>query len=109
VIAAVAVSIQYLYCPAYIFPEPIPFSGNKIFNPCHEMDSTCWKKANFHVHTRSWRGITKGKKNNEFAIDSIYRYLNYDIIGISDYQHINTYRQKQKDFVPVYEHGFFPS
>lgn len=106
--AAVAASIQYLYCPAYRFPEPKPFSGNKIFNPYHEMDSACWKKANFHLHTRSWGGLTSGKKNSEFAVDSIYRYLNYDIIGISDYQHINTYRQHQRDFVPVYEHGFFP-
>lgn len=106
ILAAVAASFQYLYCPVYTFPEPKPFSGNKIFNPYKEIDSTRWKKANFHVHTRSWGGLTDGSKSSELAVDSTYRYLNYDIIGISDYQHVNTYRQNQKDFVPIYEHGF---
>jgi hypothetical protein len=99
---------QYLYCPVYKFPEPKPFSGNRIFNPYYDMDSLAWKKANFHLHTRSWGGITCGNKTNEFAVDTTYRYLNYDIIGISDYQLINDYRKDQADYVPVYEHGFFP-
>lgn len=73
------------------------------------MDSTAWKKANFHMHTSQWVGITNGRKNSEFAVDTMYCYLNYDIIGISDYQYINYYNKDRPDFVPVYEHGYmFP-
>ena len=37
----------------YDFAEPEPFSGPDIFNPYRNMDTThCWKKANFHTHSR---------------------------------------------------------
>lgn len=107
-IAAISASFQYLYCPVYIFPEPKPFSGDKIYNPYTAIDSTGWKKANFHLHTHQWGGITNGRKNYEFAIDTMYHYLNYDIIGISDYQYINLYNKNEQGFVPVYEHGYMP-
>lgn len=39
--------------PIYNFQVPKPFNGNDIFNPYNNLDTMhCWKRANFHVHTR---------------------------------------------------------
>ncbi len=87
----------------------MPFSGDKIYNPYTDIDSKGWKKANFHMHTHQWGGISNGRKNSEMAVDTMYHYLGYDIIGISDYQYINYYNKNQPGFVPAYEHGYmFP-
>ena len=53
-----------LYAPGYIFPEPKPFSGNKLYNPYQDLDTSRWLKANFQVQTRVWGGITNGRKNS---------------------------------------------
>ncbi len=109
ILIGLVAGLQYLYCPIYIFPQPKPFSGDRIYNPYANIDSAGWLKANFHLHTRQWGGITNGHNTSVEMADSIYRYLNYDIIGISDYQSINHYRAKEKGFIPEYEHGYmFP-
>jgi hypothetical protein len=100
-----ALVAQFVVNPKYSFPEPHPFRGEYLYNPYKGMDSTKWKKANFHVHTRSYLGMTNGADSNQF-VDRFYKYFDYDIIGISDYQRINTYEEKNRWFVPVYEHGF---
>ena len=39
--------------PIYNFKAPEPFSGPDVFNPYRNLDtSLCWKRANFHTHTR---------------------------------------------------------
>ncbi|MCD4745315.1 MAG: hypothetical protein K8R58_03355 [Bacteroidales bacterium] len=105
-IVFVLILIQYLICPVYKFPKTKVFSGNKIFNPYQNIDSTKWKKANFQVQSYAWFGITDGRKNSNKAIDSIYKYLGYDIITTSDYQKINSYGNEEKTYIPVYEHGY---
>jgi hypothetical protein len=69
------------------------------------MDSTKWKRANFHVHTRSYLGMTNGADSNQF-LDRFYKYFGYEIIGISDYQRINTFEERNRWFIPIYEHGY---
>ncbi len=98
--------LQYVITPKYRFSEPKPFSGDYLYNPYAGVDSTKWVKANFHVHTRSYAGVTNGSNNSNAFLDSIYRYFGYGIIGISDYQKINRYESDHKWFIPVYEHGF---
>lgn len=98
--------IEYLVCPIYIFPDPEPFHGEYIFNPYQDIDSTKWRKSNFQVQSRAWIGITDGRKNSNEVIDSIYRFLLYDVITISDYQKINKYGNKNNTYIPVYEHGY---
>ena len=98
--------LQYWVTPRYRFPDPKPFTGEFLYNPYAGIDSTRWVKANFHVHTRSYAGVTNGADNSNSFLDSIYRYFDYGIIGISDYQKINKYESSNKWFVPVYEHGF---
>ena len=98
--------LQYVITPKYKFAEPKPFSGDYLYNPYAGTDSSKWVKANFHVHTRSYAGVTNGSNNSNAFLDSIYRYFGYGIIGISDYQKINRYESSHKWFIPVYEHGF---
>ena len=97
---------QYFFCPVYRYPAPEPFKGKLLYNPYKEMQPGNWFKGNFHVHTRSWGGITDGRKNSSEKIDSIYTFLDYDIIGISDYQKINTFLSRSSSYIPEYEHGY---
>ena len=79
----------YLMAPIYEFSGPIKFSGDKLYNPYAEMDSTHWKKYNFQVQSKAWLGITDGRKNSNEMIDSVYNALGFDHVATSDYQKIN--------------------
>ncbi len=96
----------YILCPIYNFPVPMPFAGNKIHNPYANMDSTMWRKANFHAHTHNYGGITDGRKNTEKAVTGAYKYLGYDNYSISDYQKINETNKQWSFYIPCYEHGY---
>jgi hypothetical protein len=95
------IAFPYLICPVYKFPEPIVFTGDRIYNPYEGIDSTNWHKANFHAHSRMLFGLMDGRKNLDERILENYKILGYDIIGISDYMYLNS-----KSFLPVYEHGY---
>jgi len=98
--------IPYLICPFYKYPDLKPFSGDKFYNPYANIDSTKWRKANFHAHSRQWTGFTAGSSNHEEDVAEKYREIKYDIIGISDYQSINTFLANDPAYIPVYEHGY---
>jgi len=104
--AFIVVTVEYLLCPFYNFPEPKPFSGNQLFNPYQSIDNPQWKKGNFQVQSYSWLGLTDGRKNSNRAIDSVYTYLSYDVKAISDYQKISQFGHDNESFIPVYEHGY---
>ncbi len=95
------IGIPYLLSPIYKFPDVSVFKGEKIYNPYKDMDSTHWRKANFHAHSRMLFGFTDGRKSPTENIIETYQKLGFEIIGISDYMHLN-----EKSSVPVYEHGF---
>lgn len=96
----------YFTVPVYDFPVPHPFTGEKVFNPYEGMDSTRWKKANFHFHVAAWGGLTSGRNNTVEEFWRIYKKLGYDLPYISDYQKINTFNKDSSFYLPVYEHGF---
>lgn len=96
----------YAWAPVYDFPEPRPFSGDKFYNPYHDIDSTAWKKGNFQIQSKVWWGITDGRNNSSEAIHAVYKQLGYDIIVISDYMKINKFGSETENYIPVYEHGF---
>jgi hypothetical protein len=102
----IALVLQFVINKKYTFPEPHAFQGEYLYNPYKGMDSTKWKMANFHAHTRVHLGMTSGASDSNEFLDSFYKYFGYDIIGISDYQSINTFEGKNKWFIPVYEHGY---
>jgi hypothetical protein len=100
---------QYVFNTKYKFVPSRPFHGDHIFNPYASIDSSNWKKANFHIHTKEWWGLSNGRKNQSQSVDSLYSYLGYDIINISDYQFVNNFEHNRKYFIPEYEHGYlFP-
>jgi hypothetical protein len=96
----------YLAAPVYDFPENKAFSGDILYNPYQETDSNFWRKSNFQVQSRIWGGITNGRNNTNEMIDSTYRWLDYDVIGTSDYMQINDFYKGQDRYIPIYEHGY---
>jgi hypothetical protein len=97
--------LQYVVNVKYSFPEPHHFRGETIYNPYSNFDGTKWQIANFHAH--AWKPFDgRDKLTHSRALDSLYRYLGYKIISISDYQTINNFESKNEWFIPVYEHGF---
>ncbi|RUA24054.1 MAG: hypothetical protein DSY76_08510 [Bacteroidetes bacterium] len=99
-------SLPFIISPVYDFPEPTPFSGDKIWNPYQNIDTNNWRKGNFQIQALAWGGMTDGSNNPTDSVFAIYNRLGYDIIGISDYQKINTYYKGNPDYIPIYEHGF---
>ncbi len=107
--AFAAFLFQYIFNVKYKFAQSRPFHGNYVFNPYSNIDSTKWKKANFHVHTHVWMGLCNGRANQSEKVDSLYKYLGYDLFNISDYEKINIFGRKNKGYIPEYEHGYlFP-
>ena len=100
------VLIAYLSVPSYSFKEPQPFEGQYLYNPYQDIDSSFWKKYNFHCHSRKFFGLTNGRKSTETAIDSVFMALGYDHYGISDYMSINPHNAENEDYIPAYEHGY---
>ena len=100
--AIVATSVS----PIYDFGKAEPFDGPDIFNPYRDIDSAlCWKKANFHVHTR-----VEGIFNEcEYWPDEVYRRhenLGYDIVTFSNHNELTTHPFDSTLQVNVYEHGY---
>lgn len=90
----------------YVFQKPAPFSGPDIFNPYRNLDTAyCWKKANFHVHTR-----VKGPLNEcEYWPEETYEALDklgYDIVTFSNHNEITKFASDPEYQVNVYEHGY---
>lgn len=100
--AIVATSVSFIYD----FDEPKPFSGPDIFNPYRNIDTVhCWKKANFHVHTR-----VKGIFNEcEYWPAEVYGFLDklgYDIVTFSNHNELTAHPFDSTLQVNVYEHGY---
>ena len=99
-------AIPYLNTTYFYFPVPEKFEGEVIYNPYDNLDDSLWYKANFQVQSYAWSGFTDGRANTNELIDSIYRYLEYDIIATSDYMKINRFQEDEPFYIPVYEHGY---
>jgi hypothetical protein len=100
-LAIVATSIS----PIYRFAEPQPFSGNDIFNPYRNIDTThCWKRANFHTHTRVEGPLNECELWPEGVIEA-YDKFGYDIVTFSNHNEITTHPNPELQ-VDLYEHGY---
>ncbi|MBU2553142.1 MAG: hypothetical protein KKF98_01695 [Bacteroidetes bacterium] len=106
VIVLGVVIMFYLLAPVYQFSGPVPFSGNKLYNPYQHMNSDNWLKYNFQVQSKAWMGLTSGRDNTNTLIDSIYHQLGFDHVATSDYQKINTFKSDDWAYIPTYEHGY---
>ena len=100
-LSIVATSIS----PIYHFPEPQPFSGADIFNPYRNIDSAhCWKRANFHTHTRV-EGIMNECELWPEGVIEAYDRFDYDIVTFSNHNEITTHPNPELQ-VDLYEHGY---
>lgn len=106
IIIAGTLVMYYLLAPVYKFSGPVPFTGDKLYNPYQSIDSSDWRKYNFQVQSKAWLGITDGRKNSNELIDSIYTILGFDHVATSDYQKINTFGRDDPAYIPTYEHGY---
>jgi hypothetical protein len=102
----IMVLVLYLSAPIYKFSEPVPFKGEKIWNPYASMNSANWRKANFHMHSRMVAGLTDGRNNTDSAILKTYTALGYGVFSISNYMHINNTLKSKPFYIPAYEHGY---
>lgn len=100
------VILTSIFVPYYAFDEPKPFSGSYYNNPYHNMNPNNWIQANFHAHTRQFGGLTNGRVNTNEMVDSVYKALGFDHVGLSDYNKINYFDSLNPGFIPAYEHGY---
>lgn len=70
------------------------------------MNPNNWIQANFHAHTRQFGGLTNGRVNTNEMVDSVYKALGFDHVGLSDYNTINYFDSVNPSFIPAYEHGY---
>ena len=100
--AVVATSISVIYD----FSAPGQFSGPDIYNPYRGIDTAhCWKKANFHTHTRV-DGILNECKYWPDHVYGVYEKLGYDIVTFSNHNQLTTHPYDTALQVNVYEHGY---
>jgi hypothetical protein len=95
---------QYVLCPTIQFPASKPFAGKSIYNPYQHIDSSDIAVANFHAHTKAWKGLTNGKGNGG-DVWRRYDSLSYTFHAVSQYFNIDTFNHNQGNYIPVYEHG----
>ena len=100
------VILTSIFVPYYSFDEPKLFSGSYYNNPYHNMNPNNWIQANFHAHTRQFGGLTNGRVNTNEMVDSVYKALGFDHVGLSDYNTINYFDSVNPSFIPAYEHGY---
>ena len=105
-VAWLALGVLYLWCPVHRFPPARPFHGRRWYNPYASIEpGSTWHKANLHVHSRAWAGLTNGRGTPE-DVQRRYRELGYDVAPISNYQQIARVDAKDATSVTAYEHGY---
>ena len=102
IIAIASLSVS----PIYNFEETAPFSGEKIYNPYRNIDTTIgWMKGNFHTHTKVDKGINECPFYPDVVYDE-YTSYGYDIIAFSNHQQLTTHPYNSDLQINVYEHGY---
>ena len=77
--------------PVYTYDDPSPFTGPDIFNPYRNLDTAyCWKRANFHTHTRV-EGIFNECEYWPGEVYDAYETFGYDIVTISNHNKVTIY------------------
>lgn len=93
--------------PIYDFEKGKPFNGEDIFNPYRNIDSSfCWKKANFHTHTRI-KGLMNECPEWPDKVLERYSFLGYDIVYLTNHNQF-TEGDSRPDSLRfnAYEHGY---
>ena len=92
--------------PVYTYDDPSPFTGPDIFNPYRNLDTAyCWKRANFHTHTRV-EGIFNECEYWPEEVYDAYETFGYDIVTFSNHNELTVHPFDPALQVNVYEHGY---
>ena len=92
--------------PVYTYDDPSPFTGPDIFNPYRNLDTAyCWKRANFHTHTRV-EGIFNECEYWPGEVYDAYERFGYDIVTFSNHNELTVHPFDPALQVNVYEHGY---
>lgn len=92
--------------PIYRFSGPEPFSGDRIYNPYADFDSTIgWKRACLHTHTKVDKGINECPYYPD-VVYSDYMSYGYDILAFSNHQALTPHPVDSSLYIGVYEHGY---
>lgn len=92
--------------PVYRFAAPKPFSGDDIFNPYRNIDtSLSWKRANFHTHTQVSGPLNECHHTPKQVYDSLAGF-GYDIVTFSNHNELTAHPFDSSLQVNVYEHGY---
>ncbi len=92
--------------PIYNFKAPEPFGGPDVFNPYRNLDtSLCWKRANFHTHTKV-EGIFNECDFTPQQTYDAYKKLGYEIVTFSNHNELTRHPFDPTLQVNVYEHGY---
>lgn len=90
----------------YNFDEPAPFSGEDIFNPYRNIDTAyCWKRANFHTHTKVDGLLNECDYWPEQVYDELKKF-DYDIVTFSNHNALTNHPIDSELQVDLYEHGY---
>lgn len=103
---AVFVLAIFSFSPIYRFEGPVPFMGEKIYNPYAGLDTaTGWKRACLHTHTKVDKGINECPYYPD-EVYSDYMSYGYDILGFSNHQALTPHPTDPDLYIAVYEHGY---
>ncbi len=92
--------------PIYSFSEPTQFSGNQIYNPYQNFDSTIgWERACFHTHTKVDKGINECPEYPDVVYDEYMQY-GYGILGFANHQALTPHPYDSALYIGSYEHGY---
>ena len=105
-LVAIAIFTATSVTPIYDFEKGKRFEGADIYNPYQNLDTTtCWKRANFHTHTR-----VDGVMNEcDYWPDETLKYyegLGYDIVTFSNHNKLTAHPRGKELQVDLYEHGY---
>ena len=90
----------------YDFRKPKPFEGPDIFNPYRNLDTAyCWKRANFHTHTRV-DGLMNECEKWPGEVYADLEKFGYEIITFSNHNRLTAHPFNPALQVNVYEHGY---
>ena len=92
--------------PVYRFHIPEPFTGPNIYDPYAGTDSsTCWKRANFHTHTRVEGPLNECEFTPKEVLDAYGRF-GYDIVTFSNHNELTKNPLGPEYQADAYEHGY---
>lgn len=105
-LAAVLALVLTGFSPVFDFAPARAFSGPDIFDPYSGLDSAlCWKRANFHTHTKVDGIFNECRHTAMETYDSLAAY-GYDIVTFSNHNALTVHPFDSSLQVNVYEHGY---